>query len=83
MFGPELREDMSQACIPLLERNLMAMLSSNHKEIPQIDADATYCRKLNKLDGMLDFHNRLKPLITGFGLLFLGRAPLSFMERIA
>ncbi len=55
MLGPELREHISQACIPLLQRNLMSILAGTHEEIPQIDADATYCRKLNKLDGMLDF----------------------------
>tara|TARA_B100000212_G_scaffold204428_1_gene154284 strand:- start:189 stop:1166 length:978 start_codon:yes stop_codon:yes gene_type:complete len=62
MLGPELREDISQACIPLLERNLMLMLSGTHREIPQIDDAATYCRKLSKQDGMLDFSQQAETL---------------------
>ena len=31
------------------------MLSGTQREIPQVDESATYCRKLNKMDGVLDF----------------------------
>ena len=55
MTGPELRKDLSLACIPLLDRNLTSMLSGTQREIPQVDESATYCRKLNKMDGVLDF----------------------------
>jgi methionyl-tRNA formyltransferase len=53
--GPRLREKLSVACIPLLRRNLPALLAGEATETSQNEKAATYCRKLRKADGALDF----------------------------
>jgi len=53
--GPRLREKLSVACVPLLRRNLPALLSGEAAETSQNEKKATYCRKLRKEDGALDF----------------------------
>ena len=53
--GPRLREKLSVACIPLLRRNLPALLAGEATETSQNEKAATYCRKLRKTDGALDF----------------------------
>ena len=55
MNGSDLRQNLSEACLPLLKRNLPLILSGNHSEVPQDESKATYCRKLVKADGFLDF----------------------------
>ena len=55
MNGSDLRQNLSEACLPLLRRNLPLILSGNHSEVPQDESKATYCRKLVKADGFLDF----------------------------
>ena len=54
--GPRLREKLSVACVPLLRRNLPALLAGEATETPQDEKAATYCRKLRKADGVLDFY---------------------------
>jgi methionyl-tRNA formyltransferase len=54
--GPRLREKLSVACVPLLRRNLPALLAGEAAETPQDEKSATYCRKLRKADGVLDFY---------------------------
>ena len=54
--GPRLREKLSVACVPLLRRNLPALLAGEATETPQDEKAATYCRKLRKADGALDFY---------------------------
>jgi methionyl-tRNA formyltransferase len=54
--GPRLREKLSVACVPLLRRNLPALLAGEAAETPQDETSATYCRKLRKADGVLDFY---------------------------
>ena len=54
--GPRLREKLSVACVPLLRRNLPALLAGEATETPQDEKAATYCRKLHKADGALDFY---------------------------
>ena len=54
--GPRLREKLSVACVPLLRRNLPALLAGEAAETPQDEKAATYCRKLRKADGALDFY---------------------------
>jgi methionyl-tRNA formyltransferase len=54
--GPRLREKLSVACVPLLRRNLPALLAGEAAETPQDEKAATYCRKLRKADGVLDFY---------------------------
>ncbi len=54
--GPRLREKLSVACVPLLRRNLPVLLAGEASETPQDEKAATYCRKLRKADGALDFY---------------------------
>ena len=54
--GPRLREKLSVSCVPLLRRNLPALLAGEATETPQDEKAATYCRKLRKADGVLDFY---------------------------
>ncbi len=53
--GLRLREKLSLACVPLLRRNLPALLAGEATETLQDEEAATYCRKLRKADGALDF----------------------------
>ncbi|MFP6886843.1 MAG: methionyl-tRNA formyltransferase [Opitutales bacterium] len=53
--GPSLREKLAEACVPLLRRNLATLLAGEATEEPQDEDQATYCRKLRKEDGALDF----------------------------
>lgn len=46
---------LAQGCVPLLQRALGPLAAGTLAETPQHDADATYCRKLTKDDGALDF----------------------------
>lgn len=51
----ELRNKLAQACIPLIRRNLEMILQGRGQELNQEERNATYCRKLTKKDGILDF----------------------------
>ena len=53
--GASVREKLSAATIPLLARNLDALLSGEGAFVEQNESAATYCRKLEKADGQLDF----------------------------
>ena len=53
--GSTLREKLAEACVPLLRRNFGDLLCGEATEEPQEEARATYCRKLCKEDGALDF----------------------------
>ena len=54
--GSTLRAKVGQAVVPLISRNLEASLRGRLEFSPQ-DADrATYCRKILKKDGALNFH---------------------------
>lgn len=50
-----LREKLEQASAALLHSSLPKLLSRDYVLIPQNEADATYCKKLSKADGYLDF----------------------------
>ncbi len=50
-----LREKLAQASAALLRTSLPALLSETYVLTPQNEADATYCKKLSKADGYLDF----------------------------
>jgi methionyl-tRNA formyltransferase len=54
--SPVLREKLSQACIPLVSRNLENFLSGNTKPTDQDENSATYCSKISRGDGRLDFN---------------------------
>jgi methionyl-tRNA formyltransferase len=53
--GSSLRKKLGLACIPLLERNLANLFADRASEEPQDDQIASYCRRLSKMDGNLDF----------------------------
>ena len=53
--GATLREKIGFACLPLIGRNLEDLLSGQSVEKPQNESQATYCRKLTKTDGFMDF----------------------------
>jgi len=65
--GPELRVKVGEAVVPLLRRNLAAMLAGELQFTPQDINLVTYCRKMRKEDGAVDFtlpavsiYNRLR-----------------------
>ncbi len=51
-----LREKLSQACVPLIERNLPNILSANASFNPQDESQVSYTRKIKKEDGWLNFN---------------------------
>jgi len=46
---------LAQACVPLLSRALPAIGAGAQTFTPQNEVDATFCRRLDKNDGVLDF----------------------------
>ena len=65
--GPELRVKVGEAVVPLLRRNLAAMLTGDLQFTEQDLSQVTYCRKMRKEDGAVDFtlpataiYNRLR-----------------------
>jgi methionyl-tRNA formyltransferase len=52
----ELETKLAAACVPLLARCLPRVAAGKQVFTPQDDARATYCRRLDKKDGVLDFH---------------------------
>jgi len=65
--GPELRVKVGEAVVPLLRRNLAAMLTGELQFTQQDTSLVTYCRKMRKEDGAVDFtlpavtiYNRLR-----------------------
>ena len=54
--SPTLREKLSQACSPLVSRNLADFISGNTHPTEQDENSATYCSKISKEDGRLDFN---------------------------
>jgi methionyl-tRNA formyltransferase len=66
-IGPELRVKVGEAVVPLLRRNLTAMLAGDLQFTEQDLSQVTYCRKMRKEDGAVDFtlpaaaiYNRLR-----------------------
>ncbi len=51
----EIDARLGAACVPLLRRVLPRIAGGTQSFTPQAEADATYCRKLTKDDGALDF----------------------------
>lgn len=52
----EIEAKLAAACVPLVARALPRLNDGRLTLTPQDDAAATYCRKLEKEDGGLDFH---------------------------
>jgi methionyl-tRNA formyltransferase len=53
--SPAVRAKVGQAVVPLLQRNLAASLRGELKFNAQDETQATFCRKISKEDGALDF----------------------------
>jgi methionyl-tRNA formyltransferase len=53
--SPSLREKLSLACKPLLLRNIQKLLAGNLAPLPQDASAATYCTKISKNHGQIDF----------------------------
>ncbi len=51
----EIDARLGQACVPLVRRSLTRLVAGELTFTPQSEADSTYCRKLTKDDGVLDF----------------------------
>ena len=51
----EVETKLGHACVPLLARALPRLADGSLNFMGQKDADATFCRKLEKNDGVLDF----------------------------
>lgn len=51
----EVEARLAQACVPLLARCLPAIVAGRQVFTPQDSAAATFCRRLEKADGVLDF----------------------------
>lgn len=51
----EVEASLAQACVPLLERCLRAIAGGHQAFTPQNASEATFCRRLEKADGVLDF----------------------------
>jgi methionyl-tRNA formyltransferase len=51
----EVEAKLARACVPLLARCLPAIAAGTQAFIPQNASDATFCRRLEKADGVLDF----------------------------
>ena len=47
---------LAQACVPLLARGLPRIATGTQQYTAQDDGSATYCRRLEKTDGVLDFN---------------------------
>jgi methionyl-tRNA formyltransferase len=50
-----LEKKLSQACVPLMGRNLENLLSGQARFLPQDESRASFTRKLCKADGVIDF----------------------------
>jgi len=53
--APQVRARAGEAVVPLLERSLEALLAGTLAFQPQDDSAATFCRKITKADGAIDF----------------------------
>jgi methionyl-tRNA formyltransferase len=51
----EVEAKLARACVPLLQRAMPAIASGAQTFIEQPAAEATFCRRLEKADGVLDF----------------------------
>jgi len=51
----EVETKLAQACVPLLARCVPAIAAETQVFTPQNASDATFCRRLEKADGVLDF----------------------------
>ena len=60
--SPVLREKLARACNPLILRNLPQLIDGTAMPVEQNNESATYCTKIQKMDGLLDFTNTAEQL---------------------
>ena len=61
--GLILRSKIAQACVPLIKRKVECLVDGSVEYLSQDDSLSTYCRKLTKEDGQLDFSAPSKLLV--------------------
>lgn len=61
--GTTLRDRIAQSCVPLIQRNIEALVTGSTQETVQEEINSTYCRKLSKEDGNLNFSVPAKLLL--------------------
>lgn len=66
----EVETKLAQACAPLLERALLRLRAGSLAFTPQVESRATYCRRLMKEDGQLDFSAPVATLAARINGLF-------------
>jgi len=62
--GPSLRHKIANACVPLVHRAMPLLVSGNYQKTDQDEQRATYCRKLSKEDGRINFNLAGEELVT-------------------
>lgn len=68
--GGSMREKLAEACVPLLERALPKLLDGSAEFTEQDPGVVSYCRKLEKADGALDFSASAETLAARINGLF-------------
>ncbi len=66
----EVERRLGLACVPVLRRTLPRLRDGSLTFAPQDEAAATFCRKLEKADGVLDFHRPASVLAARINGLF-------------
>ena len=66
----EVETKLSAACVPLVHRSLRRLAAGELAVTPQEESQATYCRKLQKEDGVLDFSAPARVLAARINGLF-------------
>ena len=61
--GESVRTKIADSCIPLIQRNIQGLLDGNIGERKQDHSYATYCRKIKKFEGNMDFSAKAKHLV--------------------
>jgi methionyl-tRNA formyltransferase len=61
--GESVRSKIADSCLPLIQRNIQGLLDGIISEKKQDHSYATYCRKINKTDGNIDFSAKASHLV--------------------
>ena len=61
--GASMRSKIADSCVALIQRNIKSLLENKWNEKKQDDSFATYCRKIVKNDGILDFSAKAEHLV--------------------
>lgn len=62
--GADMRAALAEASVPLMQRNIKGILAGTADFQAQDPQAVTYCRKLKKTDGQLDFNAAAKVLVS-------------------